>query len=226
VADINESNFTGTSSGTLVISPAAASVTLGNLEFSFDGLAKTVSVTTDPAGLPVSVTYDGSTNEPVAAGTYAVVTSVIDPNYTGTAGGTMTIRQDALVSWRASHFTQEEIAAGLAADNADPEGDGFTNIAEYTLGTDPRAFSPQPLAMTAEAGNQFTLSFLARSATGSGYEGLVRKYDLQHSADLSNPNSWQGVPGHTDIIGGGEGVTITLPAGGPKEFYRLFVRVE
>ena len=226
VADIIESNFTGTSSGTLVISPAAATVTLGNLEFSFDGLAKTVSVTTDPAGLPVSVTYDGSTNEPVAAGTYAVVTSVIDPNYTGTAGGTMTIRQDALVSWRASHFTQEEIAAGLAADNADPEGDGFTNIAEYTLGTDPRAFSPQPLAMTAEAGNQFTLSFLARSATGSGYEGLVRKYDLQHSADLSNPNSWQGVPGHTDIIGGGEGVTITLPAGGPKEFYRLFVRVE
>ena len=82
---------------------------------------------------------------PSAAGSYAVVATVNETNYTGSAAGTLVIAGDALASWRAGHFTPEEIAAGLAADGADADGDGFINHAEYTLGTDPRAFTPQPL---------------------------------------------------------------------------------
>lgn len=45
------------------------------------------------------------------------------------------------------------------------------------------------------------MSFVARSATGSGYAGLTRKYDLETTTDLANPNSWQAVAGHTNITG-------------------------
>ncbi len=62
--------------------------------------------------------------------------------------------RSSIAIWRTSHFTPEEITDGLAADGADADGDGFTNRAEYTLGTDPRAFTPQPLVLTPAAGNQ------------------------------------------------------------------------
>ena len=48
-------------------------------------------VTTDPAGLEVAVTYDGSATAPTNAGSYAVVAIVNDPNFIGQASGNLTI---------------------------------------------------------------------------------------------------------------------------------------
>ena len=39
------------------------------------------------------VTYNGSIEQPVKAGSYAVYAEVTDPNYTGSAAGTLVIRQ-------------------------------------------------------------------------------------------------------------------------------------
>ena len=157
----------------------------------------------------------------------AVVATITDPNYTGTASGTLVISSAApMDTWRTSHFTANEITAGLAADSADPDGDSLDNLTEYILGSDPRAFTPQPLALTPAAGNPFTLTFLARSATGSGYAGMTRKYDLQQSTNLADPDSWQPVAGQTNIVGADQTVTTTLPGGDSNKFYRLSVRVE
>jgi pectin methylesterase-like acyl-CoA thioesterase len=68
-----------------------ALVTLGNATYTYDGTPKTVTATTNPAGLNVAITYNGSPAPPVNAGNYTVVASVQDANYQGMATGTLVI---------------------------------------------------------------------------------------------------------------------------------------
>lgn len=94
-------NFTAVTSQALTISPAKATATLSlnGGTFTYDGLAKSATVTTTPVGLDVvSVTYDGSATLPVGAGTYAVVASLTNADYAASnATGTLTIEQAAQV---------------------------------------------------------------------------------------------------------------------------------
>jgi sugar lactone lactonase YvrE len=78
---------------TFPIAKAQATLTLGNLSFVYDGSPKTVSVTSNPAGLPgIAVTYSGSSTPPVNAGTYTVLAVLTDPNYqAANASGSMVI---------------------------------------------------------------------------------------------------------------------------------------
>jgi len=62
---------------------ANAQVTLAGLEQLYDGSPRHVMVTTSPAGLDVMITYDGRPEAPIYPGTYAVVATIDDPNYTG-----------------------------------------------------------------------------------------------------------------------------------------------
>ena len=71
-----------------------ATVTLGSLTHTYDGTAKTATATTDPAGLSVDLTYDGSSTAPVNAGSYAVVGTIVDDNYEGSASGTLVINSE------------------------------------------------------------------------------------------------------------------------------------
>ncbi len=72
-----------------------AAVTLSGLNYVYDGTPKQATVSTDPSGLTVDVTYNGSATAPVNAGTYAVVATVNDANYQGSATGTLTITKAA-----------------------------------------------------------------------------------------------------------------------------------
>jgi gliding motility-associated-like protein len=76
---------------TLTVFVANVTVTLGNLTATYDGLGHAATATTTPAGLTVLITYDGSTDIPVDAGSYAVAASVNEPGYHGTATGTLII---------------------------------------------------------------------------------------------------------------------------------------
>ena len=125
--------------------------------------------------------------------------------------------------FRVLHPAEVVIKSGGATGDAD--NDGITNLDEYILGTNPQGADPALLSLAPAAGNSFTLTFLARAASGTGYEGLTRKYDLQASPDLS-PGSWQDVSGYTGIVGTGQSVVITLPVALPRKFYRLSVHVE
>ena len=211
-------------SGTIFRAPAT--IALANLAQAYDGTPKVATATTSPPGKTIAITYNGSATAPSNAGSYAVVATITDPNYTGAASGTLVIGTVSLDPWRTSQFTPEQIAAGLAADNADPDGDGFTNLDEYVMGTNPQSATPQPLAITPTANNRITLTFFARSATGSGYAGLTRRYDLQQSTNSADPGSWQPVAGYTDIVGTDQTVTVTLPISAPVRFHRLKVRLE
>ncbi len=155
-----------------------------------------------------------------------MIATIDDLNYSGSATGTLVIAAESIDDWRSAHFSPAQITAGLAADGMDADGDGFTNSAEYALGTDPLDFSPQPLSLAPAVGNNLTLAFMARGTTGPGYAGRTRKYTVEETSDLANPASWNPMLGHIDLVGADQSVEITLPTTGPHKFYRLNVRVE
>lgn len=127
----------------VTVGKATATVALNALSQTYDGNPKPAGATTTPAGLAVDLTYNGSATAPTNAGSYAVVATVNDPNYQGTASGTLVIGHATdLATWRNEYFSATEQSDGLAADDADPDADGRTNLVEYALGTDPHSFSP------------------------------------------------------------------------------------
>jgi len=68
VASIDDADYEGTVSGTLVISKAAATVVLGDLTATYNGSTMAASASTDPVGLTVTLTYDGLATAPTDAG--------------------------------------------------------------------------------------------------------------------------------------------------------------
>jgi len=100
-------------------SPAPAAVALSGLEPTYDGTPKRATATTDPPGLAVECTYDGSTNPPTTAGSYAVVAQVTDPDYEGSATGMLRIgRADQTIDFPAPGNPIQSETAALAATAA------------------------------------------------------------------------------------------------------------
>ncbi|RPJ33947.1 MAG: hypothetical protein EHM17_08445 [Verrucomicrobiaceae bacterium] len=198
----------------VTVNPLAATVTLSNLIQTYDGNSKTVSVTTDPAGLACAVTYDGLPDEPADAGSYAVVATITNPNYQGSASDTLVIELgNNLPSWKYEHFTKTERLEGLADEDADPDSDGLKNLGEYALGTDPRQFTPQLVPILDAEG--LSLIFTRPASLP----------DVSYVAESSGGlESWSPVP--LEVIEEGDPETVRardpLTSGDPsKRFLRL-----
>jgi len=90
---ISASNAAGAAQQALVLTvvKASSSISLIGLTSFYDGTVKTVTAMTEPPGLVVAVTYNGSSTAPTNAGTYAVVATVNDTVYQGSTSGTLTI---------------------------------------------------------------------------------------------------------------------------------------
>jgi uncharacterized repeat protein (TIGR01451 family) len=140
VATITEPGYTGSASATMVIGKALATVTLGSLSPTYTGTPKAATATTSPAGLAVSFTYDNSSTAPTNAGSYAVVGTVNDLNYQGSANGTLVI-VSAYTAWIATYADPGNPAA---AASGDLDGDGWDNAGEYAFGTLPNNPSSLP----------------------------------------------------------------------------------
>src|SRR5437867_33576 len=107
VASLSNANYTAVDkTGTLVINKATTTLTLSNLTQHYDGLRKSATATTNPAGLSgVSITYNGSAIAPTDIGSYSVVASLDNPYYTASnATGTLYIQGDATITL--SNLTQ------------------------------------------------------------------------------------------------------------------------
>ena len=81
-----QGNFlAGSFTDTLVVNQASATLALSNLTQVYTGSALPITVTTNPNGLSgVSVTYNGSATVPSAVGSYTVIASLTNVNYTAT----------------------------------------------------------------------------------------------------------------------------------------------
>ena len=88
---VNEANWQGLATGTLVVAQASALVYLQNLAQVYDGTARTASATTMPAGLVVEFTYDGHAWAPTNAGSYFVAGTVNEANWQGSGTGTLAV---------------------------------------------------------------------------------------------------------------------------------------
>jgi hypothetical protein len=108
-ATITNPNYTGSASGTFVISKATATVTFSNLTQTYTGSALSPTVTTIPAGLTTTLTGAPDTN----AGSYTVTATINDPNYTGSASGTFVISK-ATATVTFSNLTQIYTGSALS----------------------------------------------------------------------------------------------------------------
>ena len=78
---------------TFEIAQLPATVTLSDLAFVYDGTAKSATVVTDPVGLNVVVTYAGAPGPVTERGDYALVATIDEVSYVGSAGDTFSIAQ-------------------------------------------------------------------------------------------------------------------------------------
>ena len=113
LAIINDANFQGSSTGTLVIAKAAAAISMSSASVVYNGSARHLSPTstTVPSGT-YNITYNGSSTEPTNAGTYSVQAVLSNANYTGSATGTLTITK-ATATITPSDLTQAYTGDGL-----------------------------------------------------------------------------------------------------------------
>jgi rhamnogalacturonan endolyase len=84
------------------IQKAGAVVSVGTpanpiVRHMYDGTPQSATITTEPAGLNATFTYNGSSTPPTLPGTYEVVATIDDPNYSGTATGQLVIGITVLV---------------------------------------------------------------------------------------------------------------------------------
>jgi hypothetical protein len=87
-------------SGLLSIGQVAVGITLSGLAQTYDGTSKAVTVTTNPAGAAVALTYTNSSGVAVAnpkdAGSYTVKATIAGSNNFGSATGTLVIAPKSL----------------------------------------------------------------------------------------------------------------------------------
>ena len=151
-ATIDDGNNSGSATETLTINKAEAGITVSGMSHTYDGSAKKVTVTTDPAGLSVVVTYTDSegtaVSSPTNAGIYNVKASIDDGNNSGSATETLTINKaEAGItvsgtsqtydgSAKTATATTEPAGLSVVVTYTDSEGtavSSVTEIGEYTV---------------------------------------------------------------------------------------------
>ena len=96
IATIDDNFYTGTITGTLIITKASATITISNLNQTYDGNPKSVNVSIPSVNVNYNITYNDFTAPPTNAGTYNVVVTIIDPNYQGSASAKLIIAPKTL----------------------------------------------------------------------------------------------------------------------------------
>jgi hypothetical protein len=111
-------------------------------------------------------------------------------------------------SWWSQYFGT---TSGVSA-SADPDGDGFTNLQEYALGTNPMDSSSTFKVQTIErTGNSLIITWSSVSE---------KKYQVQTATQL-NPSSWQDVGEVLTANSGLSTKTVTVPADASAYFVRV-----
>jgi hypothetical protein len=187
----------------------AAVLTLSDLMQTYDGSARSATVTTVQPGLTVTVTYDGEPALPVHAGTYAVVAAVTNPDWGASATGTLTIAPRA-AAVRADDQTKtygtadpaltytvltgpvagDAFSGALTRDQGETVGRYSITQGTLSLGPDyDLAFTPGTMSI-GRAAAAVTLGALSHVYDGAGKYATV----TTDPADLAVAVTYDGVP--------------------------------
>ena len=188
-------NFSSVGATTTInVGKAPATVMLGALSRTYDGMPKSVSFTTDPANLPVVVTYDGLGAAPMTAGDHAVVVTVNDANYAGSATGTLTIiKATPVLVWNAPADIVYGTALSATQLNATANTSGafvYTPAAGTILGAGAgqvlsAAFTPTDTVNYTTASATTTINVLAPVAATIAFDGVSSASILTASTTLT-----------------------------------------
>jgi sugar lactone lactonase YvrE len=177
-----------------VVAKASATLTFGNLNPMFDGQPKPVTLAATPAGLDVPVTYDGSSTPPTAVGSYAVSAIVNDPDYQGSATGTLVIARrsftDPVTGWLATNSTtiaDAQTSSPLlnSGNGSGASGASIPFFARFT----PRVLST--VGDTLQISGTLTVNAPA-GAVGQGQWFRFGLFDNPNSAGSKTVNNWLG----------------------------------
>ncbi len=158
--------------------------TIGDAETAASSLVLTRG-SSNPSLVPVAnIVFGGAganrtvTVTPVAGltGTATLTLTVSDGALTASRNFTLTVTPNFL-SWAA----ENGLSGASAADTADPDGDGISNVLEYALGTDPRAANTLDWAMSG------TVISYAKGAEAIANRDV--SWAIESSTTLA-PNSW------------------------------------
>ena len=173
-----------------------------------------------------SYRQSGAQKSGLSAGTYVLqLTSV--PGYQAPTPQSVTVAGGQLTSitftyaaaltaqetWRQTFFGVTT-STGNADDNADPDDDGMTNLAEFTAGTNPKdARDVFKVSTQQRSGGNFTLTTAGKSG---------RTYSLQRSTTLT-PTSWFTVISQGPLGSDGTVTLTDFAAPTSTGFYRIQV---
>ena len=187
---------------------ATATITLSNLSQDFDGTPKSVGTSTSPAGLStVNVTYDGSATAPTNAGSHAVVATLDNPNYQGTATGTLVINKVA-PTVTANGVTCTYSGSPCEATGTAKGVDG-TDLGAVTLTYTPGGSAP------VNAGDYTVVASIAETANhlaGTSAPADVKVNKATPVINWANPSA---IVYGTPLGAAQLNATATLGAGGP-----------
>ena len=173
----NYQSISNTASLTIV--QASASLNLANLNQTFDGTAKPVAVVTIPSGLSgITVTYNGGALPPSNAGSYSVVATLTNANYTApTANGNLTVaRATPSVSVTGGAFSYDGSSHGASgfAYGVGGTSDVLTPaVALSYQGTGATVYGPTATAPASVGTYSASATFSGNANYGSGSSSAV-----------------------------------------------------
>ncbi len=203
---------------------ATATMTLGNLVTVYNGSPQAATATTNPSGLNVTFTYNGSSTPPTNAGSYTVLGTISDPSYQGSATGTLVI---------SATFGQWESFYGFTGGLTDtPEKDSVPNLLKYVYdinpsgpmnGLDRAALPTVGIDTTTTPGTQYlTLTYRQYAALTDVTINVQTSSDLQNWSTVNPPALFKQVS--TDSITGDPIMEVGVKLTGAKQqFIRLNV---
>jgi outer membrane protein OmpA-like peptidoglycan-associated protein len=154
----------------------AATVSVSGSTVTYDAAPHGATATTNPAGLAVTVTYNGSATPPTNAGTYTVVATITASGYTGTASSTLVINKATpRITWSSPAAVEEGTAlsgAQLNAAGSIPGTLSYSPSAGFVPSVGSNAlsvtFTPADSANWNNASASVSLTVNAKAVTGGG----------------------------------------------------------
>lgn len=129
------------------------------------------------------------------------------------ATGALTVVRAGYISWITGTFANGTVPVDQQGANADPDGDGVSNLVEYAVaGLDPTVANSAPGTF---AGN--VLSYTKRLPLDAALS-----YKIEQSVDLG-ATPWAEVPAGAAYINNGTTISYELPTSLPQNFIRLNV---
>jgi hypothetical protein len=197
VATVNDPIYQGSTTGTFVIQKGTAGISITNVNRLFDGFPKPVAVTTTPAGLPFTISYNGSGTAPSAIGSYPVVVTIDSPDYQGTANDTLVISAAAVTtttlasSANPSPFlTPPTFTATVSSASGTPGGemqlliDNVLFEAKQVDGSGVATFSP-PASLLAGGSRSIRANYNANGAVAAYAPSNTTITQVVEKADLT-----------------------------------------